>query len=309
MQPVSLSSLKPSDPRSLLPNDVREKITFSVHDPTAEDSCAYLATTSNGDRIYLARELVEADVVVPIGVAAFDPLLGYRATHSVLYPGLSSVDAIAKAVGQGHIELSPDDQRPLRQLVDEIAWLMGIQFVVQVIHADAGGVLEVVAGGAEAVFVRCRELLSDHWMINLSSRVDTVVVAVPADVAGHRWTQIGSALAAARQMVEHGGRIVILSQLNEEAGDGLKMLSHCEDPMDAIKPLRAESPQDLTPATQIANAASWARIYFLSELDNGLVESLFMYPLDDVSEVSQILEASESIALVGAAQNAYGLVD
>jgi nickel-dependent lactate racemase len=309
IQPASLFAGNSDDPRRLLPPDVQEKVTFKVHDPTAENSCSYLATSSSGDRIYLARELVEADFVLPIGVAGFDPLLGYRGTHSVLYPGLSSLEAIGKTIGQGHLELSPEDQRPLRQLVDEIAWLMGIQFVVQAINADEGGVLDVVAGSGEAVFVRCRELLNDHWMISMPSRVDTVVVAVPADAGGHSWNQIGSALAAARQIVDNQGRIVVLSQLDQEPGFGLKMLSRFEDPLDAIKPLRVESPPDLTCATQIANTASWARIFMLSQLDDLVVEDLFMHPLEDASEVEQILRASESSALIGAAQNAFGIVD
>ena len=82
---------------------------------------------------------------LPIGTTAFDPLLGYRGTHSVVYPGLSTVDALARTVGQGHRELAPRDSRPLRQLVDEIAWLMGIQFVVQVVAASGEGFLDVPA--------------------------------------------------------------------------------------------------------------------------------------------------------------------
>lgn len=309
IQPASLSASKSIDPRTLLPISVQDEVIFKVHDPTADDSCAYLATTSNGERIYLARELVEADFVLPIGVATFDPLLGYRGTHSVLYPGLSTVDAIAKTLGQGHVELSPCDQRPLRQLVDEIAWLLGIQFVVQAINADEGGVLDVVAGGSDAVFDRCRELLNDHWLISMPARVDTVVVAVPADAAGHRWAQIGSAVAAARQIVDHGGRIVVLTELDEEPGYGLRMMADCEDPLDAIKPLRKSSPPDLTTATQLANAASWARVYLLSKLNRELVESLFMYPLDNLGDVERILGASESSALIGAAQNTFGIVE
>ena len=36
-----------------------------------------------------------------------------------------------KARGQGHAELGPDDERPLRQLGDEVGWLLGSLFTVQ----------------------------------------------------------------------------------------------------------------------------------------------------------------------------------
>ena len=50
------------------------------------DSCAYLATTTKGKSVYLAKELVEADFVLPVGATSYDALLGYRGTNSVLYP-------------------------------------------------------------------------------------------------------------------------------------------------------------------------------------------------------------------------------
>ena len=66
------------------------------------------------------------------GMIAYDSLLGYRGTNSVFYPGLSNTEAIARTRGEGHSELGPDDERPLRQTIDEIAWLLGTQFSVQV---------------------------------------------------------------------------------------------------------------------------------------------------------------------------------
>lgn len=309
LQPASISTASPTDPRGNLPDNIRDTVAWRVHDPTSENSCSYLSTTSNGVGVYLARELVDADVVIPAGVTAFDPLLGYRGTNSVLYPGLSNVEAIKSAIGQGHVELSPHDQRPLRQLIDEIAWLLGIQFCVQVVPGDSQGIVSAMAGSLEGVFARCREQLDDAWLIEMPERVETVLVAISDDLCGHGWSQLGRAVATARRLVNPGGRIVILSQLAEEPGDGIEFLRTCEEPADAIQPLRSSTPPDLIPATQLAGAAGWARIFLLSELDSGLIEDLFMYPLADIDEVERILESSESVALLGAAQHTFGLVD
>jgi nickel-dependent lactate racemase len=309
LQPASISGRPPSDPRKKLPDAARDTVAWRVHDPTAENSCSYVATTSSGAAIYLARELVDADVVIPVGVTAFDPLLGYRGTTSVLYPGLSTVDAMRSAIGQGHTELGPSDQRPLRQLVDEIAWLMGIQFCVQVIAAGSSGITGSLAGSLEAVFERCREQLDDQWMISMPERVETVIVAVSNDTCGHGWSQLGQAVATARQLVNPDGRIVILSELSEAPGDGVSLLRHCEEPADSIQRLRSDTPADLIPATQLAGAASWARLFLLSNLDSALVEDLFMYPLEDATEVARIVESSESCAFIGSAQHTFGIVD
>ena len=309
LQPVAVGEKTPTDPRSLLPISVQQEITWKIHDPLAEDSCAYLATTTKGKSVYLAKELVEADFVLPVGATSYDALLGYRGTNSVLYPGLSNIEALRKTVGQGHLELSPRDERPLRQLVDEIAWLMGVQFCVQVVASDCSGVLEVLAGSTDAVFERSRQKLDDNWLVTMPERVETVIVAVSTDVSGHGWNQIGRAVATARQLVERGGRIVILSELDEQPGDGLSLLRREDYPENCLQPLRDESPIDLMPATQIINAAGWARILLLSNLAPELVEELFIYPLEESSEVTRVLEVSESCAIIGGAQHTFGIVE
>jgi len=309
LQPVAVGAKTPVDPRSLLPISVQQAVAWKVHDPLKEDCCGYLATTTKGEPIYLAKELVEADFVLPVGATSYDPLLGYRGTNSVIYPGLSNIEALRKTIGQGHLELSPREERPLRQLVDEIAWLMGVQFCVQVVASDSGGVLEVLAGSTDAVFKRSRQKLDDNWLVTMPERVETVVVAVSTDVSGHGWNQIGRAVATARQLVKRGGRIVILSELEEQPGDGLSLLRREEYPEDCLQPLRDESPVDLIPATQIVNAASWARILLLSRHPPELVEELFIYPLEDSTEVTRILESSRTCAILGGAQHTFGIVE
>lgn len=309
LQPPALEATPNIDPRTRLPPAVRAAVRWQTHDPTVETSCGYLATTNDGERMYLAQELLDADAVIPVGVTGFDSLLGYRGTSSVLYPGLSTIDAMRKTIGLGHSELAPGDVRPLRQLVDEVAWLMGIQFTVQVVASDNGGVSAVVAGSCDGVFRHCRDLVNDHWMVSMPERVETAVIAIPADSQGHGWSQIGQALATARQIVEPDGRIVILSELAEQPRDGVRLLSGFEDPHDALRPLQKAAPPDLVPATQLASAACWARLYLLSTLDSNIVESLFMYPIADIKEVERLLEQSETCALIGSAQHTFGLVD
>ncbi|HEU5115990.1 MAG TPA: lactate racemase domain-containing protein, partial [Isosphaeraceae bacterium] len=64
-------------------------LSWHVHDPDDESSRAYLATTPEGRRIYLNREVVDADFVLPIGRIGHDPAMGLRGPWSVVFPGLS----------------------------------------------------------------------------------------------------------------------------------------------------------------------------------------------------------------------------
>jgi nickel-dependent lactate racemase len=296
------------DPRSQLPEAVREAMQWTIHDPTDKEHLAYLASTPTGDRVYLTRELVEADFVIATGRIEFDAVMGHIGTNSVYYPSLSSADAIAAASGQGHSELGPTDERPLRQVVDDIAWLLGAMFSVQVIPSAAGGAARILAGASDSVFQLGKHYLADAWMVELNKRAQMVVAAVDIDAGGHGWEQVARAVEASRNLVARNGKIVILSELAEELGPGLQLISQCDSASDAIRPLRDLLPPDLLPATQLANAVDWADVYLLSRLDNETVDDLFMIPLNEESEVERLLDEGGTCVFLESAQHACGLI-
>ncbi len=307
LQPADSMAGNEADPRTALPAPVREQIQWTIHQTTSEGNGQqhYLATTAAGERIYLSSILLDADVVVPIGWIGFDPLLGFRGTNSTLYPGMSTTEAVQRALGQGHTELGAQDERPLRQFVDEVGWLLGTTFAVQVVPSVGGGTCDVFAGAVESVFRKGRDLLVDRWTVASTQRADTVVVAVEADAGGHGWSQVAAALSVARRLVARDGRIIVLSELSGEAGEGLEQIRRAEEPRDAFRPLRQTSPADLLAATQFTQAVDWARVYLLSALDSDLVEDLFCVPVEQASEVVRLLEnGDDGCVFVNAAQHA-----
>ena len=299
------------DPRNELPPEIRDRVKWSVHTRPAEEAgdLHYLATTAGGERIYLAEELVFADVVLTVGRIGFDPILGFRGTHSQFFPAFSSQEAYRRAQGQGHSELAPENDRPLRQLVDEIGWLLGAAYSVQVIPSSAGGVSRVLAGASESVLRRGRELLLADWRLGINQRSETVVVAVDHSAEGNGWERISVALALAQRLVSRDGRIIVLSELTEQPGPGVNQLRHAEQSTDIVRALREQVPADLMAATQFATAVDWARVYLLSRLDGDLVEELFCVPVESGEEVVRLLaNTGDNCLFIEAAQFADGRV-
>jgi nickel-dependent lactate racemase len=308
IQPATRMASDLPDPRAELPEEIREQVHWILHDPTRRDRCVYLAATATGERVYLAREVVDADFLISVGPIVFDPLMGYRGTNSVFYPGLSSVEAMQRTQGQGHLELGPEEVRPLRELIDEIGWLLGNPFTVQVIPAAAGGVSRVLAGVCEPVFTQGKKLLMEQWLVEVDERPDVVIAAIDHEVGPHGWEHLGAAVEVARGLVARGGKIVILSDLNAELSEGLELIRSGQSARDAIRPLRKQTPPDLICATQLAAAADWARIYLLSGLADDVVDELFLTPISDESEVRRLLNDDSRCLFLEAAQFAYGAV-
>ncbi len=307
LQPAGIDPLDRRDPRALLPRDVAAAVQWKIHDPTDDDSCGYLASSAAGERIYLSRTLLDADFVIPISLAGFDPILGYKPPCGVFYPGLSNLEAFKKTHGQGHQELRPEDERPLRQLINEAGWLLGVQYGIQAVpSARRGQATEILAGSVEAVARRAQQILNEDWRISLPERVSTVIAAIPTDGREVSWSLLGSALHTARTLVERGGRIILLTDLSADPGPGIQMIREHRSARSALQPLRALGPEDLQAATQLASAADWASVYLLSNLDATLVEELFCTPLESESELGRLLETIDDCTILGAAQYVHG---
>lgn len=292
--------------KDAISKELQEQAQWVIHDPESQDALGYLGTSAGGERIYLSKHLVEADFILPIELVSFDPLIGYAGGGSSIYPGFSSQEAIVKSRGQSHRELTPAESRPLRQLIDEVGWILGLQYSLQVIPAGGPQVAEIIFGSLEASFRKAKALLDQYWKLEPSYKSEMIVIAVESGPAGHQWNQLGRVLETARNLVTQDGRIVLLTQIEAEFGEGMQILSSCHEPLDAIKPLRDKQPGDLVAATQMALTGDWALICLLSKASSDDVEDLFVIPLEDEAEVQRLLQSDETVSFIASAQHAYG---
>jgi nickel-dependent lactate racemase len=305
VQPADPWHARPSDPRGALPAAIRSRVGWGLHDPLDEAACAYLASTAGGERIYLARELIDADVVVCVGGIGFDDRLGFRGTLSSLYPGCSTADSLRRASGGGHVELPPESPRSLRELADEVGWLLGVQFVLQVLPAARAGVAAVLAGAADRVFAEGKQRLADLWQIDAAGRAELVVATVDVDAGGHGWPQVAAALETARRLVARDGRILLLTELADPPTEGIELIRDAHSPRESLQAIREQAQSDRRQALQLAQALDQANVYLLSRLPDQLVEDLFMVPVATPQEALRLLRGADECAVIGSAQHAY----
>ncbi len=137
--------------RSTLAYELPGGVRLIVHDPNDRTQLAYLASTTEGRRIYLNRHLTDADIVIPVGRLGYDPVLGYRGPWGVIFPGLSDQETGRSLRARAGDE-PPDHDRPRAVLSEsaEVSWLLGCQFQVGLV-AGISGMAEAVAGMEPAV--------------------------------------------------------------------------------------------------------------------------------------------------------------
>lgn len=241
--------------------------TLAIHDPLDRAGLAYLAATKQGRRIYLSRLLTDADVVIPIGRLGSDPIFGHRGPWSVIFPGLSDREAMETHRGRYRDQdedIPPTHTKASLEESFEVSWLLGTQFHIGLVPG-LRGFTEIVAGRDREVLDQGIAAWESHWTFRAQSRAELVVVGVGRPGLDTDWFTLAEALATAARLVQHGGKIVVLSRLAGELGPSLGRLMEADDPKRAKAVLRGhEGDPDFVPARQLAHALTWADVFLLS---------------------------------------------
>ncbi len=288
-------------------------VRVAVHDPDDRAGIAYLASTREGRRVYLNRLLTDADVVLPVGRLGYDSDLGFRGPWSVLFPGLSNRETLRNfrdhALPQPGIGMltGPGARARLDESI-EVSWLLGTQFYLGIIPS-ARGVLDVVAGRDAAVREQGIAVVEREWKLEAPSRAELVVAGVGGAESPATLAEIAAALETATQLVQHGGKIVVLSRAAGAIGPAVQRLMGLDDPREFTAALRGhEADEDAPIARRIAQATAWCDVFLSSALDPETVEALSIVPLERPDQARRLAASSGSVTIVSRAELTYARV-
>ncbi len=280
-----------------------------VHDPTARDRLAYLATTAEGRRVYFNRTLADADVVLPVGLLRYDPVVGRHGPWSLMFPGLSdqaTIESYRRAMRD-----DPQDQEFPDPHVDEAleaCWLLGCQLQVGV-APGVRGPSEFVAGLVESVRDQGARAVDRLWSFRPDARAELVVAGIGRPGVATTIDDLAAGLETASRLVRHGGKIVALCPVREAVGPALQRLIAAGDSASSPSVLSGrEADRDFVAGRRLAKALGWADVYLMSGLDREVVEDLSMIPVDRADDVQRLASRVASCTFVSQAELTRGFV-
>jgi hypothetical protein len=197
----------------------------------------------------------------------------------------------------------------LQATADQVSWLLGVTFAVQVVPGIGDSVLQVVAGRAEKVYQRAEQLCRKLWCQTSPELADVVVAAVGCPNTGSGWDEVGRALSAAINVVEPDGAIVLLTDVASLPGPGVQSLLNCDDLDAACHQLTEDRPADALVATALVQALQYFRIYLLSQLEPSTVEDLGIARLENAQQLERLLSQYHRCVLIDNAQHAVCSVE
>jgi nickel-dependent lactate racemase len=271
-----------------------EEIALVTHDPSERQGLAYLAATEKGDPILLNRLMTDADVVLPVGCLHSETTPGYFGINGGIFPTYADHRTQARYLHHSASQINGHRDYHLQQEVDQVAWLLGITFTVQIVPAAGEGILHVLAGEADAVRRQAHQRYRAAWGSSVPDRASLVVCGMPGDAAQQTWENFGRTLAAALALCDEDGAIAVCCELSGELPAAVRCLSTAPSRESALRQIRKERLAESLPAAQLARALEHGRVYLLSQLDPTALEELDVVPLADAAELVRLTAQHKS---------------
>lgn len=167
--------------RKKLGADICEK--YRIYNHNCYENCIEVGTTSRGNRLFVNRGVMEADVKVGIGCVTAHNGMGFSGGSKILLPGAAHLDSIAynhrdvRAQAPETCGMGKHNGNVMRADSEEGARLAGLDFKVDVLVNDRGATTAVFAGDFLEEHSRAVELAKDVYATEPRPRNKDIVIA------------------------------------------------------------------------------------------------------------------------------------
>ncbi len=274
---VSVLAAPPlSGPAGMLPDAAPAvaAVSATAFDPARESATAYLAADEAGRPLYLARSLVDADVVVAVGRWGWNAALGGRALEGELWPTFSRRGCrqeLAVALARRGRHALAD----WKSSVHEVAWQLGVCASLRLVSGRRGSLHAACFGLPDEAGRRARAAAA-AWCPQVAAEADLVLASLAAPHGG--FAAVTRAVAAAARVTRSGGTICVACRV--AGGPGIIFERWRQGaPLDRLVHEAVELADPVLVADAIetrlfARALGDRRLVLLSDIDEGTVEEL-----------------------------------
>ncbi|MGM0500939.1 MAG: nickel-dependent lactate racemase [Bacillota bacterium] len=278
--------------RDVFGDDIVDNYRIVSHDP--DHNLVDLGELSSGNRLYLNREVVEADLLITTGVIAPHYFAGFSGGRKSILPGVAGRESIqfnhsrmVKLIG----DLPPIEKNPISQEMIEAAKLVGVDFIINVVTNSKKEIVDVVAGDLEAAWLSGVDTSAEMYHVELDEKVDVAVVSAggyPKDINIY---QAQKALDNADGAVKEGGTIVLLAECRAGLGEEIfeDWLSDSEKPEDNVERIKEKFIIGGHKAFAISKVVLEKEFILISELNQDITEMMFATKVETLNEALKVI--------------------
>lgn len=273
---------------SCLDRDIAERLTVLEHDAEDREGLSFLGASKADHPIYVNREIADAGFVLPIGFqgarqeifSSWFPTFSDKETQTRFHKAMTNSGKASKRGAQAM-------QKHLQEC-EEVSWMTGIQFVLELVPAGDDQALHILAGLPTAVSQRAHALFEEAWQVAVDEPAQLVVAGIGGGPDQQTWENVAGTVDRLLDAVEVDGAIAICSQLKTKPGPALRRLASAQDFEATQKAIRRTATHDAQAASQLHRALQRVRVYLLSDLPENHVDNLGIAFVSNVEEISKL---------------------
>lgn len=287
-----------------------QNVKVESHDPNDRDSLSFLGMTKDEKPLLLNRTIADADLVIPIGCARLDGVLGNAGIYGSVFPRFGDTENLQRWRkwwrNLGH---DPREAQDLwRKQADEAGWMLGAPMVLEVVPGPSGAessgtgssgtVQQVLAGESRRVAKESLSVAEQVWAQTYAQPASLVVATMADRGAPPTWDDIARAVWAAEPVLAYDGALVLccpaLSRTSPRPGKSVSRLLDFDDLDRVQRELSEDAEADTWAAWQLAAALQRGPVYLMSSMEPDFVETLGMAPVESFDQLQRLASRHES---------------
>ena len=251
--------------------------------------CVHMGTTDAGTPVDITRAVAEADRRICLGNIEYHYFAGYSGGAKAIMPGVSTREAIQcnhRMMVKEEAHAGNLEGNPLRMDIEQAAAICGVDFIVNVVLDEHKQIVRAVAGDLTLAHREGCRFLDGMYLKEIDSRADIVIVSQGGAPKDLNLYQTQKALDNAKHAVKKGGTIILIGSCREGLGERVfeEWMCTAPTPESMIERIGRDFQLGGHKAAAIAMVLQSAEIYLVSELDERLVERIFLKPAASAQE-------------------------
>ncbi len=272
--------------KKLVGEDIFNRIRCVNHDG---EKCVNIGTSKRGTPIEVFKEVVDADFLIATGNIEFHFFAGYSGGAKAVAPGVCSretVQANHKRSFDDDARVGKIDGNPVREDLDEIGGIIGVDYMVNAILNSQKEIIKVVAGDVYKAHREGISYIDNIFRIDIDDLADIVVISpggAPKDIDLY---QTNKAIENGILALKKGGIIVVCAECRDGLGESLFAEAMTEDkPLDdLIDEIKHDFVLGRHKASRLAHIFKNTEIYLVSSLPDEIKDNIFMKTFDSVQK-------------------------
>jgi len=272
--------------KRLVGEEVYNQVKCIDHDI---ENCVKIGITKRGNEVSVFNEVLTSDFIIATGNLEFHYFAGYSGGAKAVAPGMCSRKTIAdnhKYFLDSGAKAGKIEGNPIREEIEEIGKMVGIDFMVNAILNSHKKLVKVVAGEITRAHREGTKYINNMFRVEIDKLADIVITSpggYPKDIDLY---QTHKAMENASLAVKDGGIIIVAGECKDGLGEGkfADALNGKLSPQELIEELKNNFILGRHKASRIANINLNKEIYLVSNLADEIKKNLFIKSFNSLEE-------------------------